>query len=187
MTVPSEFVGAWEREGLDVGGAVVHGVGRALWIESGGTYVDVRAPGTVASGTSFGGRSTWHQPVFTWHHDLDLHPRAGSIDQGELAWVADRIVERGAGIEGGTTPYEERWRRLPNPNAVIAIARHPCGLAVRVGDYAGLILATPAAASARAWQYLNGRWIPTITLGPGRDLPEPAGSGWCRTRGWTAA
>ena len=65
MTVPSEFVGAWEREGLDVGGAVVHGVGRALWIESGGTYVDVRAPGTVASGTSFGGRSTWHQPVFT--------------------------------------------------------------------------------------------------------------------------
>ena len=62
------------------------GIGRALWIEAGGTYVDVRAPGTVASGTSFGGRSTWRAPTFTWHHDLDLHPRPGSVDRGELTF-----------------------------------------------------------------------------------------------------
>jgi len=185
MTVPPQFVGAWEREGLDIGGAVMPRIGHALWIEGGGTYVDVRAPGTVASGTSFGGRSAWQPPVFTWHHDLDLHPRPARIDRGELECVKDRIIERGVGIEGGTARYEERWRRLPGPQVAPTIARHECGLAVRVGDYAGAILVTPATATARAWRYSKGRWFATILLGSGRDLPEPNGSGWHRSRGWT--
>jgi len=188
MTVPRRFVGAWEREALAIDGVAVPGIGRALWIEGGGIYVDVRAPGAVASGTAFGGRSSWRAPRFTWHHDLDLHPRPGHADRGDLTYEADLIIERGTGIDGGTDAYEERWRRLPMTDAVIAIAAHERGLAVRAGNHAGLILEEgfARAACARAWQHVDGRWVEAIALGAPRDTPEPQGSGWRLTRGWTA-
>jgi hypothetical protein len=191
MSVPRRFVGAWEREGLDIDGAPVPGIGRALWIEGGGTYVDVRAPGRVASGTSFGGRSAWRAPTFTWHHDLDLHPRPGRADRGELTLLDDHIIERGTGIDGGTAAYEERWRRLPTGSALAlaAIATHDSGLAVRVGDHAALVYAPPGTrdAAARAWQRANGHWACVITLGPAGDFPTPDGAGWRLPRGWRAA
>jgi hypothetical protein len=186
--VPRRFVGAWEREELRVDRRPVPDIGRAVWIEAGGTYVDVRAPGDVASGTSFGGRSTWRSPVFTWHHDLDLHPSPGPVDRGELSGSADRIIERGTGLGGGNAPYEEHWRRLPSASAVIAVVSHEHGLGVRAGDHAALVLATPrpSTACARVWHCTNGRWVETITLGAPRGTPVPHGSGWRPTRGWTA-
>jgi hypothetical protein len=185
MSVPRRFVGAWERERLDIDGARVSGIGRAVWIQSGAAYVDVRAPGTAASGTSFGGRGSWRAPVFTWHHDFDLHPREGSVDRGELTVLGDRIIERGVGLDGGTATYAEEWRRRPTTQAEVAIARHDTGLAVLVGDHAAWVFA-PAddAGSARAWEYTNDKWIATITIGSFRGLPEPGDSGWQLTAGW---
>ncbi len=188
MTVPRRFVGAWERDELRIAGRAVPGIGRAVWIEAGGTYVDVRAPGTVASGTSFGGRSTWRAPIFTWHHDLDLHPRPGRVDRGELTCLENRIVERGTGIDDNDAPYEEHWRRLPTTDAVTAIAAHENGLAARAGDHAALLLAARRARGpcARAWHYASGRWIEVITLGSPGNTPVPHGPGWRLTQGWTA-
>jgi hypothetical protein len=189
MSITRRFVGVWERELLEIDGDVVTGIGRALWIESGGTYVDVRGEGSVASGTSFGGRSAWRSPAFTWHHDLDLHPRPGSIDRGALTFATpDRIVERGTGIAGLAAPYVEHWRRLAGPHVETAIATHEHGLAVRVGDYAGVIVrAHPGGAAwARAWQQDDGRWFEVIALAAGEDLPVPQGSGWRLPRGWDA-
>ena len=188
MSVPRRFVGAWEREGLEIDGAAVTGAGRALWLEAGGLYVDVRAPGTVASGTSFGGRSTWRTPRFTWHHDHDLDPRPGHVDRGELTFEGDRIVERGVGIDGGTGTYEERWQRVSPAGLAPALARHADGLGVRVGDYAGLVLAGAADASigARLWQCVRGRWVEVVSLGARLAIPEPEGSGWRLTKGWSA-
>ena len=186
--VPRRFVGAWERDSLTIDRQPVPDIGRAVWIEAGGTYVDVRAAGSVASGTSFGGRSAWRSPMFTWHHDLDLHPRPGDTDRGELTLAAGWIVERGIGIDGGNAPYEERWRRLPTTATHTAVVTHEHGLAVRTGDHAALLLAPPelAAACARLWEYENGRWIETITLGASRPTPVPRGSAWQMTRGWRA-
>jgi Protein HRI1 len=188
MSVPRRFVGAWERESLAISGDAVPGIGRAWWIESGGTYVDVRAPGTIGRGTSFGGRSAWRAPALTWHHDLDLHPRPGAVDRGTCELLDDRIIERGTGIDGGRAPYEECWRRLPSTDLVIAVATHGHGLAVRVGDHAALIVAGPDAKShtARAWMRANGTWSETITLGAPGNSPAPSGSGWTLTRGWRA-
>lgn len=185
MSVPQRFVGAWEREHLEIDGREALGIGRALWIESGGTYVDVRAPGTIASGTSFGGRSAWRPPHLTWHHDLDAHPVPGAVDRGELTLADDRIIERGTGIDGGTAAYEERWRRLPTTTLGVTIATHEHGIAVRVGDYAGLLLALPDhSPSARAWRLSGGRWLDLISFGPPADHPEPDASGWRVTTGW---
>lgn len=188
MTVPRRFVGAWERDELRIAGRAVPGIGRAVWIEAGGTYVDVRAPGTVASGTSFGGRSSWRSPAFTWRHDVDLHPRPGTVDRGVLTLDGDRIVERGTGIDGGAAPYEEQWRRLPaTGGAVTAVAIHPHGLAVRVGNTAALVLAAPAPArgGARLWEHADGAWVETITVGDPGATARPNGSRWRLTRGWS--
>ena len=116
--------------------------------------------------------------MFTWRHDLDLHPPPGRADRGRLVVSDDVIVESGTGIDGTDAPYEERWLRLPTLTELTAIATHEHGLAVRVGDHAGLILATHAAGTecARAWRYARGRWTETITLGTPRDTPVPARS-----------
>ncbi|HTD50968.1 MAG TPA: hypothetical protein VK771_10230 [Acidimicrobiia bacterium] len=188
MSVPRRFVGAWEREQLEIGGHAVPGIGRAVWIESGGTYVDVRAPGTVASETGFGGRSRWRAPNLTWHHDLDLHPRPGNVDRGQLTMLDDRIIERGTGLDSNPERYAEHWRRLPSTHDTIAVATHAHGLAVRVGDHAGLIVAAlgDRPGCARLWHYARDSWLEEITLGSPDLAPDPDGSGWRLTDGWTA-
>jgi len=186
--VPRRFVGAWEREKLDIGGHAVPGIGRAVWIESGGTYVDVRAPGTVASDTGFAGRSRWRAPNFTWHHDLDLTPAPGNVDRAQLTVLDDRIIERGAGLDGNPQSYEEHWRCLPNTHDTIAIATHEHGLAVRIGDHAAVVVAAhrDRPGCARCWHCVAGSWLETITLGSPDAAPDPGGSGWRLTDGWTA-
>ena len=189
MTVPRRFVGAWERETLHIAGVPIPEIGRAVWIEAGGIYVDVRAPGAVASGTSFGGRCRWRAPTFTWYHDVDLHPRPGTVDRGELTLDDDRIIERGTGIDGRAAPYEERWRRVrASARETTAVAIHEHGLAVRVADRAAVVLVTPAleASCARLWDYTGGAWAEAITLGTPGDTPRPAETGWWLPRGWSA-
>jgi len=184
VSVPARFVGAWQREYLAVDGCAVVGIGRTIWIEAGGTYVDVRAPGTIASNTSFGGRSGWRPPHFTWHHDIDLDPRPDAIDRAELTVVGDRIVERGFGLTAAAVPYVEHWHRLPTTSRVTSIAAHEYGLAVRVGTYAAALLASPRCACC--WEHGGGRWRTVISLGPVAELPEPSAGGWALTRGWYA-
>ena len=188
MSVPRRFVGAWERAGLEIEGEAVRGAGRAVWIEAGGLYIDVRAPGTVASGTSFGGRSAWRAPRFTWHHDHDLDPHPGRVDRGVLTVAGDHIIEQGVGLHGGAGAYEERWQRVSAADCAPAIANNDRGLAVRVGDYAGLIFAGsgPGSNAARLWQRVSGKWVGMISLGARTETPVPDDSGWRLTRGWTA-
>jgi hypothetical protein len=183
MTVPRRFIGAWAREHLEVDGRVVTGTGPAVWVEAGGTYVDVRGPGTIASDTSFGGRSTWRSPMFTWHHDVDLHPVPASLDRGELVVEGDRIVETGVGLTGDGASYEEHWHRLPtNSGVVIAVAHHAHGRAVRVGDFAAVVCAEPA--SARLWRRTDDSWSEWIALGASTALPIPLDTAWQLPRGW---
>ena len=182
MTVPRRFVGAWQREHLEIDGSAVARIGRAVWIEAGGMYVDVRGPGRVASETSFGGRSTWRSPRFTWHHDIDLGPGAAGLDRGELTLDGDRIVERGVGLTADGVPYVEHWRRLPNRTAVTAVARHEHGLAVRVGDYAAAVCTETQ--SARLWRCAEESWSEWIALGSPGTLPQPSDTGLWLPRGW---
>jgi len=182
VSVPARFVGAWQRERLEVAGRAVAGIGRALWIEGGGTYVDVRAQGELASNTSFGGRSAWRAPRFTWHHDIDLDPEPGAVDRATLAQDGDDLVERGVGLTGEGVPYLERWHRLPTTTAATAIAEHTYGLAVRVGDYAGAVLAAPRRACC--WARTVQGWRVVVSLGRGAGLPEPRDDGWQLPHGW---
>jgi hypothetical protein len=182
MTVPRRFVGAWQRECLEVDGRVVAGIGRAMWVEAGGMYVDVRGPGILASNTSFGGRSSWRSPLFTWHHDVDLGPASAGTDRGELGLEGDRIIERGVGLTAAGVPYVEHWRRMPNQVDVTARARHEHGVAVRAGNYAAAVGAETM--SAQLWHRARGAWSELITLGSGAALPVPDDSAWRLPRGW---
>ena len=187
MTVPRRLTGVWEREHLRIGGRTVREIGRAIWIEAGGRYIDVRAPGRVASGTSFAGRSVWRAPRFTWHHDVDLHPAEGRADRGDLTIEGDALVERGTGLDGSARRYEERWRRLAGPSAPHVVA-HARGVAIRLGNHAAALLATgdPDTGGACLWERADSGWVPTITLGAAR-LPTPTDAGWRPTRGWQHA
>jgi hypothetical protein len=158
-------------------------VGPAVWVEAGGTYVDVRGPGTLASNTSFGGRSAWRSSRFTWHHDVDLGPGTTGLDRAELTVEGDRIVETGVGLTGADVPYVEHWRRLPSHTTMTATARHEHGLAVRVGDYAAAVCAESQ--SARLWRCAEGSWSEWITLGSGDALPRPNDGDLRLPRGWT--
>jgi hypothetical protein len=182
MTVPRRFIGAWDRLLLNVDGSIIKGTGRAVWLEAGGTYLDVRAPGTLASNTSFGGRSSWRSPIFTWHHDVDLHPQPGAVDRGELTVDGDRIVERGTGLTGDGVPYTEHWHRFVSTTHTTMIATHRNGLAVRVGDHAGAL--STVGRCARVWQYVESHWTTIIAVGPLAPLPRPAGARWRLPRGW---
>jgi hypothetical protein len=183
MTVPRRFVGAWARERLEVDGRLVAGAGPAVWVEAGGTYVDVRGPGTIASGTSFGGRSSWRAPMFTWHHDVDLGPVPVRPDRGALTVVAaDRIVERGVGLTGDGISYVEHWRRVPASDAPAVVAQHEHGRAVRVGDCAAAVCTNPP--SARLWRRVGGTWSEWIALGAPDRLPTPRNAGWQLRNGW---
>ena len=182
MTVPARFVGAWQRQCLEVDGHAVAGIGPAVWIEAGGTYVDVRALGTLASNTGFGGRSTWRAPRFTWHHDVDLDPQPGAVDRATLVPDHDDLIEHGFGLTGAGVPYVEHWHRLPTTTRVTSVVVHDRGLAVRVGDHAGAVLTTPRRACC--WTRTGDRWRAVISLGGRAELPDPRDDDWWLPRGW---
>jgi hypothetical protein len=132
--VPDWVVGAWERTSLVLAGEPVAGIGRAVWIQTERSYVDVRAPGSVASGTAFAGPGAWHAGIFTWHHEIDLYPGGGPTDCGTLELDGDDLVECGDDLEGHG-PYVERWHRIPGSGGRAETITAIGGLAVLAGDH----------------------------------------------------
>src|SRR5260221_12397397 len=59
ILLPARFVGAWERGDLEVDGSPVSDAGRAVWIEAGAAYVDVRGTGGFAGRPGFAGPTAW--------------------------------------------------------------------------------------------------------------------------------
>ena len=182
-TCPGRFVGAWEREALEIGGAPVAGIGRALWIEAGGTYVDVRAPGSVASGHEL--RRTQHLA------GADVHlasrsrpaPAAGKPSTAASSSVDDDlIIERGSGIDGGTARTRNAGGACPTADGSTAIATTATGLAVRVGDSRGARVraAGTRVVGARAWQ-CRRRLEVRSSRSVRRSIARPDASGWSLT------
>ena len=168
---------------LDVDGAPVPGIGRALWIEGGGTYVDVRAPGTVASGTSFGGRSTLAGAGVHVASRSRPAPAArdsstaassrcsatASSNEGPASTAAPHRTRNG----GGGCPRDRRGRPRSRPTRTgwryewVTMRRSCCRAAgtTRAGSHARGSARTAAGSSV-------------ITLGaPADDFPRPDGVG----------
>ena len=143
MRRPSpRFYGAWERSALDDRRRAVADAGRAVWVQAGALFVDVRGPGGFASDTCFAGTTKWSEPYLTWTHLID---RAGAEDGAGLRATSPSTAttssKTGAFIAGAE-------RRVPRAVDAAAPARaRRCsrrrrrdGLSVRVGDHAAAVV-----------------------------------------------
>ncbi|MBV9665664.1 MAG: hypothetical protein JOZ37_16985 [Actinobacteria bacterium] len=182
--LPARFLGAWERFGLTVDGDPVTDAGRAVWVEAGAAYVDVRGAGGFASDTCFAGTTSWNAPCLTWRHEIDAHPGEGGVDVGHITFDGDDLIEQGDFIAGKQVPYRERWRRLGGPLGPVLAAdtADGAGLSVRVGNHAATVVdRTPAGGtlSARYQMWTGRRWVTEVAVGDGDDvgvLPGPLDS-----------
>jgi hypothetical protein len=179
--LPARFLGAWERHELTVDGAPMAGAGRAVWVEAGAAYVDVRGAGGFASDTCFAGTTSWTEPCLTWRHEIDAHSGEDGTDVGHISFDGDDLIEQGDFIAGRQVPYRERWHRLAGSTGPVLAAEtlDGTGLAVRVGHHAATVLdRRPAGGSlsARYQVWTGRRWITELVVGDGEVpgvLPGP--------------
>jgi hypothetical protein len=188
---PSRFVGAWERIELAIDGDLI-AAGRAVWLEAGSGFVDVRGPGGPASDTCFAGRTAWCDPYLTWAHEVDATESTGgdTTDIGRITVIGGDLLEEGALPGEPSVRYAERWRRMGGPAGPIAVAATEHGLAVRVGDHAAVVLDARAIGGPIAARYdrWDGQvWRTEITHGDPRAsdaLPSPLDPAWPAPPGW---
>lgn len=193
--LPAAFLGAWQRDGLEVDGTPVSDAGQAVWIEAGAAYVDVRGPGGFASNTCFAGTTAWDDPCLRWRHEIDADDGGEGVDIGRMSFAGADLIEEGEFIAGRALPYRERWRRLSGSDGPVLAAGSLDGnaLAVRVGDHAAVVVDGRSAGgglSAAYVQWTGRRWVTQISLGQSagdlpepldRDVPLPAGWEWRAT------
>ena len=177
MTLPARFVAAWERGELGVDGEPVAG-GRAVWVEAGRAFVDVRGPGGFASDTTFAGTTSWSEPYLTWHRTVDAEPDGG-VDRGRITFVGDDLVEEGEYIAGRVVTYREHWHRLEGGAGTRLAAVTDGGVAVRVGDHAAVVVdlrPIGGGIAARYDRWYGTAWQTEIGFGTEADraqLPAP--------------
>ena len=190
--LPARFLGAWERHELTVDGTPVGDAGRAVWVEAGAAYVDVRGAGGFASNTCFAGTTSWDDPCLTWQHEIDAHPGEEGADVGRITFDGADLVEQGDFIAGTQAPYRERWRRLAGPLGPVLAAEcaDGTGLAVRVGHHAAAVVDRRASGGALSAHYLvwaGRRWITELVVGSSDDaraLPAPLDEETPLLSGW---
>jgi hypothetical protein len=181
--LPTRFFGSWERRELTIDGVPSSETsGRAIWIQAGDAFVDVRGPGGVASDTCFAGTAVWEEPYLTWTHEIDRHPSAAGVDRGHITFDGNELVETGDFIGGAHHSYQERWcpARGPRTPVVAAVARD--GIAVRFGDHAAVVVDRRVEGGGFAASYsrlTDGAWRVElmVTEGAGAPLIAPLGTG----------
>jgi Protein HRI1 len=190
MTLPQEFIAAWARGELIVDGKPVEGAGRAVWVEAGTAYVDVRNGEGFASGTTFAGLASWDEPHLTWAHAIDAESDGGA-DVGLMSYDGDDLIEEGEYFDDRVVRYSERWVRLAGSDGAVLTASADGGLAVRVGDHASVIVTRAADGGGVAARYDcwdGSAWRTEIEYGAAAErslLPPPLEPGAELPGGWT--
>jgi hypothetical protein len=177
MGLPARFFGAWERRDLTVDGIPAADAGRAVWVQAGPWFVDIRGPGGFASDTSFAGCTKWAEPYLEWEHTVDQERAAAGVDRGRITLDADDLLEEGGFIAGEHRSYRERWRRISGRPAPVLAAVGPGGVAVRVGDHAAVVLDERAHGRGFAAQYARltaSGWEAELLVDEGLPILMPA-------------
>lgn len=186
--LPARFYGAWERSLLTIDGVAAADAGRAVWVQAGSVFVDVRGPGGFASDTCFAGTTTWSEPHLTWAHVIDRAGGEDGEDTGHITFDGDDLIERGSFIAGATRDYSERWTPLPGDRTPVLAAASATGLCVRVGDYAAAVIDDRDAGGgfvAAFWRWTDSEWRAELEVdGDVALLPPPLEPGAALRDGW---
>jgi hypothetical protein len=123
VALPPRFLGTWERVELEVDGEAVADPGRAVWLEAGSGYVDVRTGRAPDCPAGSAGTTSWDGASLAWGHDVDSRSGDGlyaSVERGRITFAGDDLVEEGTGADGSPAP-------VPRPLAAPARRRRAVG------------------------------------------------------------
>lgn len=160
------FDGLWRRRSLRLGDAAPSETASVHWIQWGDHYLDLRVPDgrpqPFCGPGTFGGATTWADPVLTWHHGLDSAP-GGGADEGVIRWLAEGLLEeRGvAPMADGPLPYVEVWSRIgARPDAGRCWSPAPGAFAVEAGPdrMAALVHSSGVWCAGRSRLARGGAW-----------------------------
>jgi len=171
--LPAVFVGVWERQELVVDGAPVTGAGRAVWVQAGRRFVDVREAGGGLGPEGFAGSTAWDPVAETlrWSHELDLHGE-DPVDVGRVEWVGGDLVEHGtAVVDGAAVDYVERWVQCAEPGSTVIVAEAEAEAEGGVGALGSAPTVTVAVVRRQ------GRWGTVLDDAGGVRLDPPGGIG----------
>jgi hypothetical protein len=191
VSLPHQFIAAWNRSEAIVDGEVVTDAGRTVWVEAGPVYVDVRGPGGFASDTTFAGTTSWIEPRLTWSHAIDADLESHGVDVGLISYDGEDMIEEGEYVDGRVIKYSERWQRLPGGDGPVLAAVTDGGIAVRVGDHASVVVDARRAGGAIAARYAHWdgiEWKSEIEFGDAAALallPTPLEPGTEPPEGWS--
>jgi hypothetical protein len=192
--LPAAFLGVWERSELSVDGRPVADPGRAVWLETGSGFVDLRTgegPDCPAAG---GGTTTLDGATLVWSLDADSRAEQGlyrAVERGQVGFDGTDLVEEGSGTDGSPAAYRARWRRLPGvggpwaPNLAAVTAR---GVAVRIGMHAAAVVDRGPAGGGIAAAYCRWDgfvWRAALTFGDDPDDLPMLEPGAVLPAGWT--
>jgi hypothetical protein len=136
MTVPNEFVGAWQRQSISLDGGAPVETATVIWLQTQSAFADARVDVDSGAGLAcFAGHTSWEPPRLHWRHDLDLAGH-GRADIGTVAWHGGDLVESGeTDVDGAVVPYVEVWRRLPGATGQLHFDESPEHVRVVVGPH----------------------------------------------------
>jgi hypothetical protein len=189
--LPDRFHAAWERSELAIDGELATDAGRAIWVQAGTLYVDVRGPGGFASDTCFAGTTKWREPHLAWTHLIDRAGPEDGADEGHITFDGDDLIEQGGFIAGAEHRYHERWTPLAGARAPLLAATAGDGISVRVGDHAAAVIDARAIAgpfAAAYWRLDTASATWQLELAVDGDitlLPPPLEPGARLPDGWT--
>jgi hypothetical protein len=175
---------------LTVEGTPAADAGRAVWVQAGIFFVDVRGPGGFACDTSFAGSTKWLAPYLEWQHDVDRADDHDGADRGHITFDCDDLIEEGGFIAGEHRQYRERWRRLPGAPAPLLAASGPGGVAVRIGEHAAAVVDARERGGGFAARYEHlgpAGWETELAIddGPAVSLPATLDAGAALPDGWS--
>lgn len=163
---PDAFSGLWRRRSLQLGDRAASEPASVHWIQWGDQYLDVRisngGPRPFCGPGTFGGTTSWSDPVLTWHHALDSQPGAAA-DEGVVRWLDDDLIEeRGVAVlDGADVVYVEVWERVgPRPTSGRHWSPAEGALIVEAGPHrmAGVVRPGGRWAASRSEHLLGDGW-----------------------------
>ena len=177
MTSRSEFVGAWQRRSIAVGGGNHIEPARVLWLQAADAFADLRIPLDPGSPIdAFAGITTYEAPALTWHHTLDWNRGFAGYDCGVVECNGEEMIERGEFEgDGAKVPYEEIWCRIDR-GAVGLVLTATHAVAVRVGHHYLAMRDRRRAGGGfdvRHSEIRDVEWSDVEVLGDGDELPPP--------------
>jgi hypothetical protein len=165
----ASYIGLWKRETIQIGNSTPYENTTVYWLQAATYFADIRIPLTqpalppeqnllelepaqllrYAEITSFAGMIEATDTWIRWHRQIDFQPNPHSIDQGQVHYEGDNLIEIGEfEADGMTQTYREVWVPQPGDREAFLVleleqeinlstqkATHPKALWVTVGEH----------------------------------------------------